>query len=198
MVLAAPPADARRRGRRPHHPGRARPGLPGHPRHDGRRPSPTPSRRPSRRQLARRRTPRRSSTAALRDHGRIVLAPTLDAAIAFVNAYAPGAPLGRRRAARADGRRASATPARSSSAPGRPSPPATTRPAPTTSCRPAGSPARRGAPVRRGVRQVRPGPADRPRRAWPRSARPSRRWPRPRGCSPTATPSRSASRSPTR
>jgi len=28
-------------------------------------------------------------TAALRDHGRIVLAPTLDAAVAFVNAYAP-------------------------------------------------------------------------------------------------------------
>ncbi|MFL5683729.1 MAG: histidinol dehydrogenase [Chloroflexota bacterium] len=28
-------------------------------------------------------------TTALRDHGRIVLAPTLDAAIAFVNAYAP-------------------------------------------------------------------------------------------------------------
>ncbi len=50
--------------------------------------SPTRSRRPSTRQLG---APRAatSSTIALRDHGRIVLAPTLDAAIDFVNAYAP-------------------------------------------------------------------------------------------------------------
>ena len=76
------------RRRRPHHPGRARPGLAGHPRHDGRglrRRGRGRGRRPARH------APRAatSSSAALRDHGRIVLAPTLDAAIDFVNAYAP-------------------------------------------------------------------------------------------------------------
>ena len=50
--------------------------------------SPTRSRQPSRAQLAG--AARRDIlAAALRDHGRIVLAPTLDAAIDFVNAYAP-------------------------------------------------------------------------------------------------------------
>ena len=89
MVLAAPPADPRARRRRPHHPGRARPGLAGHPR-DHRR-------RLRRRRRGRgRRGPARARDAARhprrrpsRDHGRIVLAPTLDAAIDFVNAYGP-------------------------------------------------------------------------------------------------------------
>ena len=89
-----------------------------------------------------RRAPRRSSSGPSRDHGWIVLAPDLDAAIDFVNAYAPGAPLGRRRADPRPRSRGSATPARSSSGRGRPSPPATTRPARTTCCRPAASPAR--------------------------------------------------------
>ena len=51
-------------------------------------PSPTPSRTAVATQLAA--AARRDIlAAALRDHGRIVLAPTLDAAIDFVNAYAP-------------------------------------------------------------------------------------------------------------
>ena len=104
MVLAAPPADPRPRRGRPHHPGRARPGLAGHPRHDGRRlrrrrrgrgraPS-SRTRRPPRHPRARARATTAGSSSRR----------TLDAAIDFVNAYAPGAPLGRRRAARADGR----------------------------------------------------------------------------------------------
>ena len=47
---------------------------------------------PSRTQVARQLDARRAATIlarALRDHGRIVLAPTLDAAIEFINAYAP-------------------------------------------------------------------------------------------------------------
>ena len=102
------------------------------------------------------------------------LAPDLDAAIDFVNALRARAPLGRRRAARADRRPGSATPARSSSGRGRRNRPATTRPAPTTSCRPAASRAASGGAGGRGLRQVHPGPADRPRRASPRSATRSR------------------------
>ena len=58
MVLAAPPADPRRVAADLDHPGRARPRLPGDPRHDGRRRSPTPSSARSRALLAARRTPR--------------------------------------------------------------------------------------------------------------------------------------------
>ena len=96
-----------------------------------------------RRPAAAARAPRRSSPRALGDHGRIVLAPDLDAAIAFVDAYAPEhlsidvADAGGGR--RPDPQRR----ARSSSDRGRRSRPATTRPARTTSCRPAASPARR-------------------------------------------------------
>ena len=86
-----------------------------------------------------------SSSARSREHGRVVLAPTLDAAIEFVERLRAGAPVGRRRAARGRPSPGSGTPDRCSSAPGHPSRPATTRPAPTTSCRPAASPARRAA-----------------------------------------------------
>ena len=76
------------RGRGPHHPGRARPGLPGDPGHDRRRVRRRRGGRRSRELLAT--APRRDILErALRDHGRIVLAPDLDAAIAFINAYAP-------------------------------------------------------------------------------------------------------------
>ena len=76
------------RRRRPHHPGRARPGFAGHPRHDRRRPSRTPSRQPSRPSsrappATTSSTPRSATTAGSS------LAPDLDAAIDFVNAYGP-------------------------------------------------------------------------------------------------------------
>ena len=125
------------RGRGPHHAGRARPGLAGHPRHDRRR---------LRRRASRPRSPRLLATAArrdileraLREHGRIVLAPTLDAAIAFVDAYAP-------EHLSVDVEPLEPTVARLRNAGslfvgrGRPNRPATTPRARTTSCRPAGS-----------------------------------------------------------
>ena len=76
-----------RRGR-PHHPGRARPRLAGDPGHDGSRRSPTRSRRESRRCSATR--PRRDILGAALARPRPDRPrPDLDAAIAFVNAYAP-------------------------------------------------------------------------------------------------------------
>ena len=79
---------------------------------------------------------------ALGEHGRVVLAPTLDAAIDFVNAYAP-------EHLSVDVEPLEPTVARLRNAgslfvgPGRRSPPATTRRARTTSCRPAVSRVRR-------------------------------------------------------
>ena len=136
MVLADDAADPLTRRRRPRHPGRARPGLAGDPRDDERATWPTPSSARSRELLPR--LERREILArALAAHGRIVLAPDLDAAIAFVDAYAPehlsidvrdaDAVAGADPPRRLDLRRAA----------GRPNPPATTRPAPTTSSRPA-------------------------------------------------------------
>ena len=97
MVLADAAARPATRRRRPHHPGRARPGLAGHPRDDRRRPSPTPSRRRSAAVL-----PRALRRDILAPGARATTAgsssrPDLDAGDRFVNAYAPGAPLGRRR-----------------------------------------------------------------------------------------------------
>ena len=75
-----------RRGR-PHHPGRARPGLTGDPRHD--------RRRLRRRGRGRRRGPARARRASRHPRGRPARPrpdrprADLDAAIAFVNAYAP-------------------------------------------------------------------------------------------------------------
>ena len=88
MVLA----DARRRPgarrRRPRHAGRARPRLAGPPRDDRPARWPTPSRERSR-ISCRASSAATSSRAALGEHGWIVLAPDLDAAIAFVDGYAP-------------------------------------------------------------------------------------------------------------
>ena len=112
---------------------------------------------------AARRAPRHPR-AALGEHGWIVLAPDLDAAIAFVDGYAPGAPLDRRRRRSSPPSRGSATRARSSSGRGRRSLPATTRPARTTSCRPAASPARPAPLSVEAFGKLQPGPAARPRR----------------------------------
>ena len=192
MVLADAAGRPRARRGRPHHPGRARPGLAGDPGHDRRRPSPTRSRRRSTAQLAS--AARRDIlAAALRDHGRIVLAPDLDAAIDFVNAYAPGAPVGRRRAARADGRPPPQRRLAVRRAVGARNRPATTRPARTTSCRPAAWPAR---PARwRSRRSASSSRSSASTATGLASIRDDdrRRWPRPRACSPTATPSRSVS-----
>ena len=131
-----------RRGR-PHHPGRARPGLPGDPRHDGRR--------LRRRRRGRRRAPARDAPRAATS------SPPRCATTAGSSSPRRSTPRSTsstptpRSTSRSTSSRSSrrspacATPARCSSARGRPNPPATTRPAPTTSCRPAAWPARRAA-----------------------------------------------------
>ncbi len=143
--------------------------------------------------LATRRTPRHPDRRARATTAGSSLAPALDAAIAFVNDYAPRAPVGRRRAARADGRSAAQRRARSSSGRGRPNRPATTRRAPTTSCRPADSLGRRARLAVEAYGKYTQVQRLDPRGARRRSARRSGRWPKPRGSSPTAMPSRSAS-----
>ena len=136
LVLAAPPAEPRRVALDLHHPGRARPRLPGHPRHDrrgvrrrgrggGRRAC---SRRPRAATSSRARSPStagsssprtstprsRSSTTTRPEHLSVDVEPL-----------------------EADGRAPPQRRARCSSGRGRRSRPATTRPARTTCCRPA-------------------------------------------------------------
>ena len=88
LVLAAPPADAAPRGPGPADPGRARPRLPRDPRHD-RRGLRRRGRARGRRAALDRASRRDILARSLAEHGRIVLAPDLDAAVAFVNDYAP-------------------------------------------------------------------------------------------------------------
>ena len=130
--------------------------------------------------------------AALRDHGRIVLAPDLDAAIDFVNAYAP-------EHLSVDVEPLEPTVARLRNAgslfvgPWAPES-AGDYATGANHVLPTGGLARAsGALVGRDVRQVQPGPAHRPRgpRVDPRDDRDAGRAPR--ACSPTATPSRSGS-----
>ena len=130
---------------------------------------------------------------ALADHGRIVLVPDLDAGIAFVNGYAPGAPRPSTSRTSRPPSTGSATRARSSSAAGRPSRAGDyasganhvlpdRRPRARAAAR---SPSRPSASSTRSSGSR----ARASRRCGPRSAR----SPRPRACSRTATPSRSAS-----
>ena len=126
---------------------------------------------------------------SLAEHGRIVLAPDLDAAIAFVNDYAPEhlsvdvEPLEptveRLRNAGSIFVGPWAPESAGDYATG------------ANHVLPTGGLARSSGGARgRDLRQVRPGPAHHPRGSGGRSPRPSRPSPRPRGCSRTATPSR--------
>ena len=105
------------------------------------------------------------------------------------------APLGRCRAARGRPSLACATPARCSSARGRPSRRATTRRARTTCCRPAAWLARRARSRSRALASSSRSSGS-PATAWRASPRPSRPWPRRRACSSTAMPSPAASSRP--
>ena len=170
------------RGRGPHHAGRARPRLAGDPRHDRRRRSPTWSR--SRSRTCWRRPPgAASSNGRSAEHGGIAIAPTLDAAIAFIDAYAPEhlsvdvEPLeptvARSAQRRVAVRRAVGAGVRRRLRDGRQPRPADGRPG-----------AWRRSPRGRELRQVHPGAARRPRRARrhprvDRDARRSRGAPRP-------------------
>ena len=89
MVLADDDRRPRARRRRPRHPGRARPRLAGDPRHDRRRPRRRRRAARSRRLAAAPRAPRRPRRAPWPRTAGSSLAPDLDAAIAFVNGYAP-------------------------------------------------------------------------------------------------------------
>ena len=179
------------RGRGPDHPGRARPGLAGHPRHDGRR--------VRRRRRARGRRPARERGPTRHPRARAAR-PRPDRAGAGPRCRrSTSSTPTRRSTSRSTSSRSSrpspgcATPARCSSARGRPSRPATTRRAPTTCCRPAGSRAAPAAcPWRPTASSSRSSAS--PARAWPRSGTRSARWPRRRACWRTATRSRSASR----
>ena len=182
------------RGPGPADPGRARPRLPGDPRHDrcgvrgrGR----TGGRRPARRRASRRDILARS----LAEHGRIVLAPDLDAAIEFVNDYAPEhlsvdiEPL----EATVDRLRNAGSLFVGPWAPESAGDYATG----ANHVLPTGGLARSSGATRgRELRQVRAGPADQPRRARARSPRPSRPWRRRRACSSIAMPSPAASNRP--
>ena len=175
MVLADGDRRPGARRRRPRHPGRARPRLAGDPRDDDAAP------RRRRRARDRRRSCRASSGATSSPAPSRATAGsssrrTSDAAIAFVDAYAPehlsidvrdaDAVAGADPPRRLDLRRAA----------GRRSPPATTRPARTTSCRPAASPGSCDPLGGRGVRPVQPDPAGRRARPRgdPRDGRPAR------------------------
>ena len=127
LVLADATGRSAGRRARPHHPGRARSRLPGHPRHD--RPGVRRRRRGrGRRAAAPSPIARPSSRARSREHGRIVLAPDLDDGHRVRQRLRPGAPARSTSSRSSRPSSGSSTPARCSSARGRRSPPATTRP----------------------------------------------------------------------